>query len=197
MENKTLIIILIAIIAVLLAMIGVILLEQSNSREESVIKITSDKTIYEGGSISVKLTDLNNTAISKEIVNIEITDKKGRIVFDNVVKTDSKGKAKVNPDLKKGKYLVNVSYDGNENCTGCNTTQKLTVKEKVAEAQTSSGSSADFYGPEVDSQGITREEAEARNMRYMEMTVDGDRPGEYETVGGYVAYDPNAGTYHT
>ena len=35
------------------------------------------------------------------------------------------------------------------------------------------------------------------DMHYIEMTVDGDRPGEYVTVGGYTAYDPAAGCYHT
>ena len=34
-------------------------------------------------------------------------------------------------DLKKGEYKVNVTYAGNENYTGNNTTQKLTIKEKV------------------------------------------------------------------
>jgi hypothetical protein len=66
-------------------------------------------------------------------------------VVDDVVKTNSKGKAKLDLDLKKGKYKVNVAYEGNENYTGCNATQKLTVKEKVVEAsvveQTSSSGS--------------------------------------------------------
>ena len=73
------------------------------------------------------------------------------MVVDDVVKTNSKGKAKLNLDLKKGKYKVNVSFGGNENYTGSNTTQKLTIKEEVVEAeveyssqpQTSSGNSYD------------------------------------------------------
>ena len=33
--------------------------------------------------------------------------------------------------LKKGKYTVLVAYGGNENYTGNNTTQKLTINEEV------------------------------------------------------------------
>ena len=49
---------------------------------------------------------------------------------NKTVKTNSKGNAKLDLNLKKGKYDVNVTYGGNENFTGNNTTQKLTVKEK-------------------------------------------------------------------
>ena len=56
--------------------------------------------------------------------------------MDDVVKTDKKGKAKIDLDLKKGKYKVKVAYGGNENYTGNNTTQKLTIKEEeVVEAE--------------------------------------------------------------
>jgi hypothetical protein len=135
MENKNIIIILLAIIVILAAAIGFALLNQTVAKEPTKIKITSDKEQYEGGELSIKLTDLNKTPLSKQIVNITITNKKGKVVVDDVVKTNSKGKAKLDLDLKKGKYKVNVSYGGNENYTGNNTTQKLTIKEKeVVEA---------------------------------------------------------------
>ena len=91
------------------------------------------------------MTDLNKTPLSKEIVNITITDSKGKVVVDDVVKTNSKGKASLNLDLKKGKYNVTVSYGGNENYTGNNTTQKLTIKEKVVEATVEQSSSEPQY----------------------------------------------------
>lgn len=110
-------------------------LNQTAAKEPTKIKVTSDKKQYEGGKLSIELTDLNKTPLSKQIVNITITNKKGKVVVDDVVKTNSKGKAKLDLNLKKGKYKVNVSYGGNENYTGDNTTQKLTIKEKkVVEA---------------------------------------------------------------
>ena len=114
MENKNIIIILLVIIVILAAVIGFMLLNPTVAKEPTKIKITSDKEQYEGGKLSITLTDLNKTPLSKEIVNITITNKKGKVVVDDVVKTNSKGKAKLDLNLKKGKYKVNVSYGGNE-----------------------------------------------------------------------------------
>ena len=141
MENKNIIIILIAVIIILAAVIGFVLFNPLNAKEPTKIKITSDTEQYEGGKLKVQLIDLNKTPISKEIVNITVTNKNGKVVVDEVVKTDSKGNAKLDLNLKKGKYKVNVTYGGNENYTGNNTTQKLTIKEKVVEAQVSSSGS--------------------------------------------------------
>ena len=144
MENRNIIIILFVIIVVLAAAVAFVFFNPTAAKEATTIKITSDKEQYEGGELSVKLADLNKTPISKEIVNVTITNKKGKVVVDEVVKTDSKGKAKLDLKLKKGKYTVNVTYGGNENYTGNNTTQKLTIKEKekVAERQYSSASTS-------------------------------------------------------
>lgn len=145
MENKNIIIILIAIIVVLAVVAGVMFMQPA-AKEPTKVKITSDKSQYEGGKLSIQLTDLNKTAISKEKVNITITNKKGKVVVNETVKTNSKGKAKLDLDLKKGKYTVNVTYSGNENYTGNSTTQKLTIKEEVKEtASESSYSSEPVY----------------------------------------------------
>lgn len=140
MENKNIIIILLVIIVVLAVVAGVMFMQSSNAKEPTKIKITSDKEQYEGGELSITLTDLNKTPLSKEVVNITITNSKGKVVVDDVVKTNSKGNAKLDLDLKKGKYNVTVTYGGNENYTGNNTTQKLTIKEEVVKAEPASSS---------------------------------------------------------
>ena len=145
MENRNIIIILIVIIVILAAAIGFTMMNPMHAKEPTQINITSDKEQDEGGKLSVQLTDLNKTPLSKEIVNITITNGKGKVVVDDVVKTNSKGKASLNLDLKKGKYNVTVSYGGNENYTGNNTTQKLTIKEKVVEATVEQSSSEPQY----------------------------------------------------
>ena len=134
MESKNGVILLIAIIAVLGLVIGVMFSQTTTAKEPTEIKITSNKTLFKGDDLSVKLTDLNKTSLSKEKVKIIIKDSKGKIVINKTVKTNSKGNAKLDLDLKKGKYDVQVTYSGNENYTGNNTTQKLTIKEKVVEA---------------------------------------------------------------
>ena len=195
MENKTIIIILIAIIVILAAAVGILYTQSVSSKEPTKIKITSDKQQYEGGELSIQLTDLNKTPLSKEIVNITITNSKGKVVVDDVVKTNSKGKAKLDLDLKKGKYNVTVSYGGNENYTGNKTTQKLTIKEAVAKVESSGSSSSyssgnNLEGPETDSLGITREEA----MRAEQIS---GQDVKYDAKSGmYVQYDPVNGVYH-
>ena len=148
MENKNIIIIVIVIIVILAAAVGFIFFNPTAAKEPTKIKITTDKEQNEGGELAVQLTDLNKTPLSKEVVNITITNSKGKVVVDDVVKTDSKGNAKLDLDLKKGKYNVTVSYGGNENYTGNNTTQNLTIKEEVVEE---SGSSQQVSSEEYSS----------------------------------------------
>jgi ABC-type Na+ efflux pump permease subunit len=142
MENKHIIIILVAIIAILAVAIGFVLLNPTTAKDPTVVKITSDNKQSEGGELSIKLTDLSENPISNEIVNVKITDKNGKVVVDDVVKTNGKGNGKLNLDLKKGKYSVSVSYGGNDNHTGDNATQKLTIKAKQATQTESSSSSS-------------------------------------------------------
>ena len=166
MENKNIILILLVIVVILAAVIGFMLLNPTVAKEPTKIKITSDKEQYEGGKLSITLTDLNNTPLSKEIVNITITNKKGKVVVDDVVKTNSKGKAKLDLNLKKGKYKVNVSYGGNENYTGNNTTQKLTIKEKkVVEATVEHANSQDSAGQTNDDYMSEREKIYAARQK--------------------------------
>ena len=187
MENRTIIIILVAVIIVLAAVLGILLLHP-NAKEPCKILITSDKVQYEGGEISFIMADLNKTPISKEIVNVTITNSKGKVVYDQVVKTNSKGKAKLDLNLKKGIYKVVVAYGGNENYTGNNTTQKLIIKEEVVEVEPVSSSSGNYLeGPEVDSHGVTKEMV--LNSGIKDVKYD-------EENGIYVSYDPNTGTYH-
>lgn len=151
MENKNIIIILLIVVVILAAVAGFMFLNQANAKNPTKIKITSDKSQYEDSAeLSIKLTDMNGTALSKEIVNITITDKKGKVVVDDVVKTNSKGNAKLDLNLKKGKYSVNVTYDGNENFTANHSSQNLTIKEEASTSEVSSGESQSSSGTPYD-----------------------------------------------
>ena len=148
MENRNIIIILVAVVIVLAVVAGAMFMQSGNAKEPTKVKITSDKKQYEGGTLKLQLTDLNKTALSKQKVKVIIKNKKGKVVVNETVKTNSKGNAKLDLDLKKGEYSVNVTYGGNENCTGTNTKQKLTIKEKVKEKKSSTSSSSS--NPYVD-----------------------------------------------
>ena len=179
MENKNIIIILLVIIVVLAAAIGFVLLNPINAKEPTRLIITSDDEQNEGGELSIKLTDLNKTPISKEIVNIRITDGNGNVVVDDVVKTNSKGKASLDLDLDEGEYIVNVSYGGNDNFTAGNATQKLTIKEEVVEAtpDTSQSEQVDYN---------------SRNSKYFKSDADGSYHEMQE--GGHYVYAQDAVT---
>ena len=192
MENKNIFIILVVIIVILAAVIGFMVLKPMHAKEPTKIKVTSNKTLTEGQDMSVKLTDLNKTPLSKQKVNITIKDSKGKVVANKTVKTDDKGNAKMDLKLKKGNYDVAVSYGGNENYSGNNTTQKLTIKEKVVEVKSSSGSSGSnggnyLEGPEVDSHGVSKQQV--MQSGYSDVKYDSEN-------GIYVKYDPKTGVYH-
>lgn len=187
MENRNIIIILVAVVIVLAVVAGAMFLQSSNVKEPTKIKITSDKEQYEGGKLKIQLTDLNKTAISKQKVNITIKNKKGKVVVNETVKTNSKGRAKLDLNLKKGKYNVNVTYSGNENYTGNSTTQKLNIKEEVKETVTeeSYSSSSGGYTTEPVYDGHT------------ESYKDGVR-GVYSSSGEFFidpTQDPNYKTF--
>lgn len=174
MEHKNIIIILVAIIVILAAVLGVMFLYTSNAKEPCKVKITSDKSQYEGDEkLSIQLTDLNKTPISKEKVNVIIKNKKGKVVVNKTVKTNSKGKAKLDLDLKKGKYAVNAIYVGNENYTGNDTTQKLTIKEvEITKIYPEYNSGLGYYR----FTGISQDECavlELSSGRYIIMAGDG------------------------
>ena len=154
-------------IVILAAAIGFTALNPIHTKEPTKIKIISDKEQNEGGKLSVQLTDLNKTPLSKEIVNITITDSKGKVVVDDVVKTNSKGKANLDLNLKKGKYNVSVSYGGNKNYTGNNTTQKLTIKEKETPTEESSNTNYEQNVQKLEFNGKTHEQnvQEAKESR--------------------------------
>ena len=184
MESKNIIIILIVIIVILAAAIGFMVLKPMHAKEPTKIKVDSNKTLYEGDNLSVKLTDLNKTPLSKQKVNITIKNSKGKVVANKTVKTNSKGKAKLDLNLKKGKYDVVVSYGGNENYTGNNTTQKLTIKEEVketvSESSSSDAGSYDKYSPQYGT--YIRQYTDSNGVQH----IDGAN-------GMHESYDPSTG----
>ena len=138
-KNKIIIIALIVVIAALL--VGMAAMMMPNMvKQDTKLKFKSNSTLTEGDSLKVKLTDGNGTAIANQTVNVTITNKDGSTDYHAVV-TNENGTGKLKMDKSAGKYNVTVSYGGNDKYNGCNVTKKITVEEKVAEAQVTSSSS--------------------------------------------------------
>ncbi len=140
-NNKIIIIVLIAIIIALL--VGIFAVMPNTNKQDAQLTFMNNDTIDEGGSIKIKLTDANGTAIANQTVNVTVTDENSTSGYYSVV-TDGNGTGKLKLDNGPGKYNVTVSYGGNDNFNGCNAAQKVTIKEKekAVEAQTSSSSSS-------------------------------------------------------
>lgn len=152
MEMKNIIMILVAVIVILAAAIGFAFLSPTDAKAPSKINITSDSEQFEGGELSIELTDLNNTSISKQPINVTLTNGSGEKVVDEVVTTDSQGSAKLDLNLSEGNYTVTVSFGGNDNYTANNTTQELTIRSEVVETslEPSQNSYSDYSEEEID-----------------------------------------------
>ena len=179
MENKNLIIILVVIIIVLALILGAVMFMSFNSKEPTKIVITSNKTLNEGDNLTVQLTDFNKTAISKEKVNVTVTDSKGKTVVNKAVKTNSKGKATLDLDLKKGKYNVTVSFEGNEKYGGNSTVGKLTIKEATTQSTSENSVDMSLYTGYSSSIGSYRIVEQQQELGLLE-TPDGN----YYVMGG-------------
>lgn len=201
MENKNIILVLVIIIIILAVIAGAMFFKQNPTKEATKVKITSDKTQYEGGKISLQLTDLNKTAISKEKVTIIIKNKKGKVVVNQSIETNSKGKAKLDLDLKKGKYIVNVTYSGNENYTGNSTSEKLSIKEATTIEENSVDTSAyPDYSPYFGNYRIVETEnelalVETSDGKYYVFAGDGAYTYGGHDSQGYIELGTYVGKY--
>ena len=194
MENKNIIIILLIVVVIIAAAIGVMLLSPFDSKEDTKLTITSNKTLHEGDKLKVKLTDINGTKISNETINITITDSKGVNSHYSVV-TNSKGVGTLKLDKSPGKYTVNCTYGGNENYTGNSTSKKIKIEEVVEQTQvteqassassSSSGSASSSdsgYGSYINDEWVSMSEqeyAERYPALYHMQTLDEGRYDQY------------------
>lgn len=178
METRKVTIICITIIAIVLIAVGGIAFT-SLLKEDSKIIVSSNRTLYEGGSLTVKLTDLNNTPIVNEKVNLAITDEKGKVKVKKIITTNSKGSANYKLGLKEGQYDVLVIFEGNKNFNPSNATQKLTIKEKVKKT-VSSKPTYQKYSPQYGT--YVNEYTDSKGIQH----IDGAN-------GMRVSYDPSTG----
>ena len=139
-KNKIIILALIVVIAALL--VGMAFTMMPNmTKQDTKLKFKSNSTLTKGDSLKIKLTDANGTAIANQTVNVTIKDKDKSNSYYSVV-TNEKGVGTLKLDKSTGKYDVTITYGGNDKYNGCNATKKITIKEKVAEAQSTSSSSS-------------------------------------------------------
>ena len=147
MNNDKIIIALVVVLIVVLAA-GVIFLNPGHAKVDSRAVVTSNSTLQDGDNFTIRLTDLNNTPIANQRVNITIIDANGG-KNPQAVTTDANGEGKLQLNgLTPGEYTMNITYGGNDNYTSCNTTQKLEMKKVETQSKveyTSEKSSSEPY----------------------------------------------------
>lgn len=179
METKKLTIICITIIAIVLIVVGAVVFTSMDLKQESKIKVSSNRALYEGGCLTVKLTDSNSTPLVNEKVNLTITDKDGKEKVNKIITTNHKGSAKFKLNQTKGTYKVFVVFEGNDKYKPSNATQKLTIKEKAKKAA-SSKPTYQKYSPQYGT--YVNEYTDSNGVQH----IDGAN-------GVRVSYDPSTG----
>ncbi|MBR0271182.1 MAG: Ig-like domain-containing protein [Methanobrevibacter sp.] len=191
MNYKLTIGILLAILIVLI--IGIMSAIPNMQKQETKLVMESSTSLSENESMSIKLTDLNENPVSNSSIVVMFKDQNGDVI-NKSGQTDNNGLCDISLNgLTPGNYTVTVIFDGNDKLKNSSLLTNLEIKQKVVEVQksvsTSTSSSSDSIGPEVDSGGITREQAE-----YYGWTYTPEHGGHY--IGSHDAWDEEAGVYH-
>lgn len=190
MEDNKIIIILLVIIAVILAFIfGSMILPSLHAQKDTKLTITGNDTLHEGDNLTVKLTDLNKTPVENGIVNVTVSDKDGKVVAEESLKTNSKGKAKMNLDLGPGNYSVNATFGGNDNFTGNSTSKNIIVEEVVQETPVSSSDTSSYSQPKTYASGLTDEEVEAYIQKDLDVRAKNGITDPYDYEGARQFYE--------
>lgn len=140
--EKNKIIILVLIVVVIALLVGVVAMMMPNmTKHETKLVFKGDSELKEGESIKIILTDADGSTIAGQTVNVTIADKNDSKDYHSV-QTNEKGVGTLKLDKGTGKYTVTVVYGGNDKYKGCNASKKITIEEKVEEADSSSSSSS-------------------------------------------------------
>ncbi|MBR0270411.1 MAG: Ig-like domain-containing protein [Methanobrevibacter sp.] len=128
MKYGRIIILLVVVLLLVIVAASALSSNHSVSKQDSTIKILNSNTVYTNDSVIVKLTDLNNTPIAGENVDITIYDKNGTLVTRQTVKTGSDGVASLNlTNVSEGEYKVNITFEGNGEFNASSLSRNLNV----------------------------------------------------------------------
>lgn len=164
MEKNKLIILVIVVVVALLA-VGIFAAKPNPAKEASKVEIKCNSIVKHGDSIKIALTDLNDTPISNQTVNVSISDNNNTTAYS--LATNAEGLATFKIDKDEGNYTINCTYGGNDNYTANSTVKKIMVeKEEAAEVQSESSSSSEssadtsHYTYSAQRQGYVRDDGE-------------------------------------
>ena len=126
MDKKELVIT--GIIVIIAVVAAGIIFAPSTSGQYTSIDILNKGDLGHNSTIYVKLTDGNKASLTNKTIHIKLTDDKNNVVYEESVKTHATGVAMAKlSNVSAGTYNLEVSFDGDENYTGCSISQKVKV----------------------------------------------------------------------
>ncbi len=139
--NKTIIIGLVAIIAILLVLIGLTIIPNMQ-KEECNIEITSSELLKDNENITIKLSDLNNNPIADK--NIKISLSNSNDTQEYTVKTNTNGIATLNlSEDHIGTYNLTCTFDGDDKYKETASSKEITIEKSVVQAEQSTSTTQD------------------------------------------------------
>lgn len=167
----------------------------ASAKEDVKVTMMNNDTIYEGDCIEVRLTDVNGTPITAELVKITITDENG-VTDSHTIRTNEMGAGKLALNKSSGKYTVNFTFEGNENYTGKNISKKITIvplDDKVSyESNSASGSSQTSSNNGIVSSREFTSYDYAPGLGVRENTYANGDVEHYYSDGSYDYYDSSS-----
>ena len=137
-------IIIICITIIVLLSIGMFVMMNGSAQEKSILTMTNSPSLYEGDSLILKLTDENNTAISNQKVEINLTHSSNGITENFTLKTNSNGECKLE-DLIADNFTISAKYYGNKEYKAASLSGNIIVKKKAsASASTNTNTNSNY-----------------------------------------------------
>ncbi len=130
-------IIIICITIIVLLSIGMFVMMNGNSQEQSILTMTNSPYLYEGDSLILKLSDENNTAIANQKVEINLTHSSNGITENFTLKTNSNGECRLE-DLIADNFTLSAKYYGNKEYKAASLSGNIYVKKASTSTQSAS-----------------------------------------------------------
>lgn len=124
------------VVVVIAVIVGGIVFAPSADAKFTTIDVLNKGDLGQNGTLYVKLTDNEKTSLSGKTLHVKLTDSKGKVVYDESVKTHATGVAIVKLDnVSAGVYNLNITFDGDANYSSSSISQKLKIKGEHIEEQ--------------------------------------------------------------
>lgn len=122
-NHKTIIILLVVIIAILVMCLAALAVQKTGS-EECELKITCLDKMFNGEKVKIELKDSNGTPITDAKIHIKLEMDNNVSEYD--VTTNSEGAATLSlDDLKDGNYAMTCTFDGNSKYAPANSAKSF------------------------------------------------------------------------